>query len=633
MLKIKYQYNKKLKKAVSLLCVAALFTGLSACKTASVSESDILSQKQVEAGRTPITVLVKYAFSINGFEQMVEEKFPDIDIVQVGNYTSNMGKAEYESRLKNDDLTDIVMTWPLDIGKEYWEERLLELSGMDFTSRYNNSMLSGVSTEGKLYYVPGPAQVRGIVYNKTMFEENGWEVPSDYAGFIELCKTIEASGTRSIQLGFDNAEVLDTAFVGFNYGGFFSKPTDSKWLADYNSGIGNFGDHFGPALDVFQDMIDEGIWKPSDLNINYSDREKMLFTRKCAMVEDSVLMCKMGLSQTGTTDEFALMPFFNKDQGDWARLYMVCYIGINKHLAEPENKEKYDLVMKLMDYISTPEGQAALMLDTGAMFSSVKGTETQDIPEVQDLQKALENGRYAIFPELKNAQNALRSGLAGMVRGDTTKQQVADMVDAQNLNPPIEAPPKVLGTASESFTMIETGNLITDAMRDYCESDFALFMDNGKDGKYNGKGVSARFYKGEITELDMTRVMPDLKSRDMGMLSKVTMTGADLIKTLEYSIMVDSNSSWFYYFSGLDMEYDPVAKQGQRIVSITTEDKKEIDLDATYSVAIMEGTVSDSFVKSKEELGVTVTEVVTKAIENAKTIAPSKDGRFKVPER
>ena len=67
------------------------------------------------------------------------------------------------------------------------------------------------------------------------------------------------------------------------------------------------------------------------------------------------------------------MPFFSPGTPcDWARLYMVCYVGLNKHLGEPQNKKKYDLVMQLMDYISTPEGQIALAADTGAMYSSVK---------------------------------------------------------------------------------------------------------------------------------------------------------------------------------------------------------------------------------------------------------------------
>lgn len=60
------------------------------------------------------------------------------------------------------------------------------------------------------------------------------------------------------------------------------------------------------------------------------------------------------------------MPFFSPGTPcDWDRLYMVCYIGLNKPLGEPQNKKKYDPVMQLMDYISTPEGQLALAADTG----------------------------------------------------------------------------------------------------------------------------------------------------------------------------------------------------------------------------------------------------------------------------
>ena len=91
-------------------------------------------------------------------------------------------------------------------------------------------MLNSIARDGKLYYLPGPAQVRGIVYNKTLFEEKGWKVPNDFNSFIALCRTIEASGIRSIQLGFGNSEVLDTAFVGYSYGNCFSTPA-SHWAS------------------------------------------------------------------------------------------------------------------------------------------------------------------------------------------------------------------------------------------------------------------------------------------------------------------------------------------------------------------------------------------------------------------
>lgn len=611
---------------------ALMILGLTSCGSKNYISEDILTQTVVPDSKIPITILVKYAFSINTFEKAAEEIFPDIDIIQVGNYTMDMGTAEYEARLAHDDLTDIVMTWPLDIGEEYWEERLVDLSSLPLSGKYTTNMLDNISRDGKLYYIPGPSQVRGIVYNKTLFKEHGWEVPEDFEGFLTLCQTIEKSGIRSLQLGLGNPEVLDTAFTGFGYASSYSKPGDAQWIADYNNGIGSFGDHFGSALDTFQTLIDSGVLKAEDLDITYSDREQMLFTRKCVMVEDSVLLARMGGDSTGTTDEFGLMPFFNpgSDNG-WARLYPVCFIGINSKLTDTANKEKYDHVLRLLEYISTPDGQTALAGDTGAMFSCLSGTQPPDVPEIDDLLPALTHKRYAVFPTLKNAQNALRKGLAGMVNGKLTASDVITMVDTENLSPPKDIPPTVIGHAAKDFTLIETGNYITDSMRDVSGCDIALFLDNGKDGKYNGKGVSARLYQGELTDKDLKRILPDLKYSEKGELCKVTMTGENLIKALEYSIPVENNrSGWFYYFSGLRMEYDPVAPAGQRIRKITDAKGNMIDLEHIYSVAIMDEIVPKELMKSCDKTGIQIYDILKQAIQKEKTITPSGDGRFTI---
>lgn len=609
----------------------SLLLFLTGCSASDTDKSeDVLTQKAASKGKTQITVLVKYAFTINEFEKAVEKQFPDIDLVQVGNYTRNMGTEEYAARLEHDDIPDIVMTWPLDVGREYWSDRLLDLSGMEFSSRYNTSMLNDISTDGKLYYLPGPAQVRGIVYNKTLFKEKGWEVPKDYEGFLELCKTIEASGIRSIQLGFQNQEVLDTAFVGYNFGNYFSRPQDLEWMDNYNQGIGSFGEQFGGALDVFQQMTDAGVWKASDLEIDYSEREKMLFTRQCAMVEDSSLMAKMGYSQTGTSDEFALMPFFNPgSNNDWARLYMVCYIGLNKHLAEPENKDKYDLVMEIMNYISTVEGQKMLSADTGAMYSSLIDATPPDVPEIEALIPALNQGRYAVFPTLGNAQGALREGLAGMLKGTLTKEDVIRMADEQNLFPPVTESPKLLGEASESFSLTDTGNFVADAMRTWGDCELALYLDNGKDGNYNGKGISGRIYAGDITTSDIDRIMPDLKANDSGALWKASISGEDLLAVLENSVSVENNQTgWFYYFSGLKMEFDPTAEPGNRVKKITASDGSAIDPARNYTIVVTEGSVPEEYLQNCSKTDSLSYDIVTRAVESAGTISPAKDGRF-----
>lgn len=624
-----------IKQVAWLLTLSLLLSAvLGGCgnRAAGTEPTDILSQKVTADEKIPVTVLVKYAFSINEFEKAAEEKFPQLDLIQVGNYTSNMGIAEYEARLEHDDLTDIVMTWPLAVGEQYWDDRLMDLSTLPFTGKYVNSMLDNISRDGKLHYLPGPSQVRGIVYNKTLFNERGWQVPTDFDSFVALCKTIEESGMRSLQLGFANPEVLDTAFFGFGYDSTLSNPQNAQQLMAYNNGEGSFADNFSPALDNFQSLIDAGVLLPGDLTVDYAKREKMLFTRQCAMLEDSVLLARMGYDYNGCTDEFALMPFFNPGvDSDWARLYPVCYIGVDKKLEQDKNKEKLDLVMQLLEYISTLEGQLALSSDTGAMFSSLNEVPPPNIPEIYDLLPALSSGRYGIFPTLKNAQGALRQGLAGMLTGQMTAPDVVAMVDKENLNPPVTPPPKVLGTATADFTLMETGSFITDAMRNNTGCDVALFLDNGKDGSYNGKGVSGRLYKGDITEVDLKRILPDLKQGEKGELLKVVMTGENLLSALEYSLPVNNRADgWFYYFSGLKVEYAPASKPGSRIKSITTADGTAIDPQKKYSVAVMDYTVSEDFIESSEPVNLLIKDLLKQELAKNKQISPSGDGRFVV---
>ena len=262
------------------------------------------------------------------------------------------------------------------------------------------------------------------------------------------------------------------------------------------------------------------------------------------------------------------------------------------------------------------------------MYSSVKKVPAPDIPEIADMLPALSHGRYAIFPEPKNAQDALREGLAGMLAGALTQDDVIRMVDHQNKNPP---PPKVctvIGEATADFTLIETGNFLTDAMRAKAGADVALFLDNGNNGKDNGKGASARFRP--QTTNDVIRALPDMKHGESGVLQVMDMTGENLLRTLEYAIQADNDiRGWFYYFSGLKMTYAPSAIPGKRIIKITDAEGKPLEAhQRVYTAAVMDQTFPKDAIQSLTDTGIGIQALLTETIQSRKTITPGKDGRF-----
>ncbi|MEG1275878.1 MAG: 5'-nucleotidase C-terminal domain-containing protein, partial [Ruthenibacterium sp.] len=126
-------------------------------------------------------------------------------------------------------------------------------------------------------------------------------------------------------------------------------------------------------------------------------------------------------------------------------------------------------------------------------------------------------------------------------------------------------------------------------------------------------------------------ILPDLKAGEAGVLQSITLRGADLLKTLEYSVLVDNHiGGWFYYFSGFTMEYAPAAEPGSRIREIADLQGDPIDPQRLYTVAVMDGSVPEEAIQSVKDTGVKISDVIAEEMIQRKTITPSDDGRFVV---
>ena len=175
-----------------------------------------------------------------------------------------------------------------------------------------------------------------------------------------------------------------------------------------------------------------------------------------------------------------------------------------------------------------------------------------------------------------------------------------------------------VGEATTDFTLIETGNFLTDAMKAKAGADVALFLDNGKDGKYNGKGSSARFRP--QTTNDVIRALPDMKHGESGVLQVVDMTGENLLRTLEYAIQADNDiRGWFDDFSGLKMTYAPSAMPGKRIIKITDAEGKPLEAQRVYTAAGMDQTFPEDAIQSLTDTGISIQALLTETIQSRKS--------------
>ena len=611
----------------ALLCVSQLFlvTGCRSAGAEAAPDQQFLTNKATAAGKLPITIMCKFGVAFDQLEAAAEAKFPDLDLIITNNHAFDP-IVELDARMRADDLPDIVTLPNPELLKSYFPDRLLDLSALPFVERYNISSLNALTDQGCLYLLPGPAQIRGLVYNKTAFAELGLPLPASFEEFVSLCKEIETHGMRSVRFALADDSLAEFTFNGFGYAPCFSMPADDQWLADYNAGgQGSFYAHMKPALDNYQTLLNNGLIRPEDFDYPAYSRPADLANRSYLITEDSPAMITQleGL----TSDEFGLMPYFSGSQDSrWLNTISPIYFGLNRHLADAGSEEKYALALQVLDFISSEEGQQALFKSNIGGLSCVKFMPPAPQPGVSELADTIELGQYSSFSKWRSDLLPLFADLfEQMAKGAIDAVQFGAAMDEAASQP--AAPPQAqqLGTAQTDFSPIDTGCFVADALRAETGADLALFADSGKDGYVNYVGLSATLYQGPITETDVQRILPLTISNIPRTVNVATMSGQQVADALECLI---NDSPSVFYPSGLCFTYAPTAPFEQRVQTITNPDGTPFDLTKRYTVAVLGESLPADAYQSLTVGTVTVDEAVEQAIRQAQTIQPAGDGRF-----
>ena len=111
--------------------------------------------------------------------RFIREDYPDI--IGIG------GDSNYSNFLDADLFLDI--------------SELEELEQVKKSYLQMDKELEFVPQEGA-YALPYAANAAGVLYNKEMFQEYGWEIPETWDEFIALCEQIQSEGIQPLYFGF-----------------------------------------------------------------------------------------------------------------------------------------------------------------------------------------------------------------------------------------------------------------------------------------------------------------------------------------------------------------------------------------------------------------------------------------------
>ena len=251
----------KAKTARSLLLLAALSSTLLLLGCASGESSD---------GKIHITMIQYKPEAVKAFEK-IEERFNAAhDDIYLDIESPNEAMTVLKTRLIREDYPDIVgIGGDINYSNFLDAELFADISDLDVVSDIKPAYLQidkdleFIPQEG-VYALPYAANAAGILYNKDMFDENGWEIPQTWSEFISLCDTIKSTGTNPLYLGYKDTW---TCLAPWNALAVGLAPSDV--CSRVNSGDTTFKAEYAEVAEKIKVLLDYA--EPNPYAYSYND--------------------------------------------------------------------------------------------------------------------------------------------------------------------------------------------------------------------------------------------------------------------------------------------------------------------------------------------------------------------------
>lgn len=599
-----------LRIAAYLSLMICMLTGCTETVQQGTADDEVLTLKAIPADKLMLTMRVEDGANFERMESAIENQFSEIDIVLRRN-TSVSQSIQYR------DTDDIVLMAKGDYRVSDLAVNFIDLAAEPYLQNYYLSTLMESEFGGKLYYLPGPSNIYGIVYNKDMFRKYGWNVPENLDEFIELCLEIETTGIRAIQPALYYKDAVRQFFTGFTYKEIFSGGENEKWLFDYRNGNAVMEGHMEPAFDIMDRLIEAGVLRTEDFDVQPRMRSESMYKQQtCAMIFETQLAEEYAANSMGEeAPALGLLPFFSgsDDDSDYFLFVPIYHIAISKRLEDKGNEEKLAAAKEILAYLSTAQGQAAIGADT-SVISSVKGVEYAYNEFLSGGKDTIEKGHVVPQPFFigninTEVDHVLREDLRRYTEGEIDRTQFMldlDRARDQVLNKQETVETRVIGTAEETFSILQTACLLGEIFQERTDAQIGICAANTRE-----LGNNWKIYKGEILygrndtfDNYLDSAFPHGKDNKgvEGKLIKVRMTGENILNALNTPYLRSSSFPDAYLIpSGLQITFAPWAEEGKRYVNVTMADGKALNPDEVYTVAFWNGVVNPALIESVEK--------------------------------
>lgn len=504
-----------------LSAFAALVIGLSVLTGCGTKTAENV-EKQEDAQTIQV-----YLWTNNLYETYapyIQSQLPDVNIEFI---VGNNDLDFYKFLQENGGLPDIITCCRFSLHDAApLKDSLMNLALTNEAGAVYNTYLNSFKNEdGSVNWLPVCADAHGFVVNRSLFEQYGIPLPTDYASFAAACQAFEKVGIRGFTADYTYDYICMETLQGLSAAELTT--TDGrKWRTAYsdpaNTARVGLDDTVWPgAFERMAQFIQDTHLTADDLALNYGDVTGMFRNGEAAMYFGSSAGVKM-FQDEGIDTIF--LPFFSQNGEKWIMTTPYFQVALNRDLEQ--DTARREKAMKVLNVMLSEEAQSRIVADGQDLLSYSQNVPLRLTEYMKDVRDVVEENHMYIRIASNDFFAVSKDVVSKMIAGEYTAQQAYRAFNAQLLAEETPADDEIVLTSGKSCSNVFHANggsasfsVMANTLRGVYGTDVLL--------------ATANSFTGSVLQADYNKKMAASMIMPNGLMSRQrTMTGAELKETV-----------------------------------------------------------------------------------------------------
>ena len=504
-----------------LSAFAALVIGLSVLTGCGTKTAENV-EKQEDAQTIQV-----YLWTNNLYETYapyIQSQLPDVNIEFI---VGNNDLDFYKFLQENGGLPDIITCCRFSLHDAApLKDSLMNLALTNEAGAVYNTYLNSFKNEdGSVNWLPVCADAHGFVVNRSLFEQYGIPLPTDYESFVSACQAFEKVGIRGFTADYTYDYTCMETLQGLSAAELTT--TDGrKWRTAYSdpastARVGLDDTVWPGAFERMAQFIQDTYLTADDLALNYDDVTGMFRNGEAAMYFGSSAGVKM-FRDEGIDAIF--MPFFSQNGEKWIMTTPYFQIALNRDLEQ--DTARREKAMKVLNVMLSEEAQSRIVADGQDLLSYSQNVPLRLTEYMKDVRGVVEENHMYIRIASNDFFAVSKDVVSKMIAGEYTAQQAYRAFNAQLLAEETPADDEIVLTSGKSCSNVFHANggsasfsVMANTLRGVYGTDVLL--------------ATANSFTGSVLRADYNKKMAASMIMPNGLMSRQrTMTGAELKETV-----------------------------------------------------------------------------------------------------